>query len=120
MIGLIGLDYRLASAERRGRLSFSGERLRAALYALTQTAYITEAVILSTCNRTEIYYASPAPAQGKDAALRLITEAYACGPETFIERIPFDRPSGDPGHDLPARWEDDLYDFGEAAAAEHL
>lgn len=120
MIGLIGLDYRLASAERRGRLSFSGERLRAALYALTQTAYITEAVILSTCNRTEIYYASPAPAQGKDAALRLITEAYACGPETVIERIPFDRPSGDPGHDLPARWEDDLYDFGEAAAAEHL
>ena len=120
MIALIGLDYRHSSAEQRGRLSFSGERLRAAVKALTGTGDLTEAVILSTCNRTEIYYASPATAQGRTAAIRLIAEAYQCGPETIIERIPVERSTDDLGQGLPAWLEDDLYEYGEAAAAQHL
>src|SRR5262249_57901637 len=41
--------------ELRGRLCFSGDRLDAALRALLDSPSLDEVVILSTCNRTEIY-----------------------------------------------------------------
>jgi len=58
MIGLLGLDHRRASVAARGRLSFTGERLRAALTALAADTAIDEVAILSTCNRTEVYLAT--------------------------------------------------------------
>ena len=128
MIGVIGLDYKLSNAEQRGRLSFTGERLRAALQALTHTTHIKEAVILSTCNRTEIYYAS---AEGERAAAtvkRLIVEAFSRGPEAIISDIPAEPISlssslTDPistAPDLPKELVERLYDYAEAMAAEHL
>src|SRR5690349_2988152 len=58
MIGMIGLDYRRASADVRGCISFAGDRLHEALIALFDDPAIDEAVIVSTCNRTEIYFAA--------------------------------------------------------------
>ncbi len=61
MIAMVGLDHRRASVEARGRLSFSDDRLAAALQTLGGDQWIDEVVILSTCNRTEVYLASARP-----------------------------------------------------------
>ena len=49
----IGLDHRTAPVELRERLSVEREQLPAALAQLAD--YVPQSVILSTCNRTEVY-----------------------------------------------------------------
>ena len=68
MIAVVGLDHRRASVEARGRLTFSDDRLVTALQTLGGDQWIDEVVILSTCNRTEVYLASQRP----DEALRQV------------------------------------------------
>lgn len=50
---VIGLNHKAAPVEIRERLAFSESRLGEALSALS--SYSTEGIILSTCNRMEIY-----------------------------------------------------------------
>ena len=50
---VVGVNYRTAPVEIRERLAWSGERLNGALEKLS--GYVTHGVILSTCNRTEVY-----------------------------------------------------------------
>ena len=54
---LIGLNHKVAPVEVRERLAFSPERVPVALKELIggESAKIKEAVLLSTCNRTEVY-----------------------------------------------------------------
>ncbi len=54
---MIGLNHKVAPVEVRERLAFGPERIPPALRELTRagTNGIKEAVLLSTCNRTEIY-----------------------------------------------------------------
>ena len=77
MIGLLGLDYRLAGVELRGRLSFADDRLLGELRALGAERAIDEAVIVSTCNRTEVYVAAPDASLAAAAVKRFLAEAYA-------------------------------------------
>lgn len=59
----IGLNHKAAPVEVRERLAFGPERIPAALTNLTGgAAGIEEAVLLSTCNRTEIYLCARDPA----------------------------------------------------------
>jgi glutamyl-tRNA reductase len=51
---LIGVNHKTAPVELRERLSFSTEETLAALRDLKQHPDITEALVFSTCNRTEI------------------------------------------------------------------
>lgn len=51
----VGLNHKSAPVEVRERLSFSGSRLETALRDLVGLPDIDEGVILSTCNRTEVY-----------------------------------------------------------------
>jgi glutamyl-tRNA reductase len=53
-----GLNHHSAPVELRERLSFTGERLAAALAELCELPGVQQAVVLSTCNRTELYTAS--------------------------------------------------------------
>jgi glutamyl-tRNA reductase len=55
---VIGLSHRSASVELRERFAFAGEKIPAALQALRASGLATEAAILSTCNRVEIYAAT--------------------------------------------------------------
>lgn len=122
MIGIIGLDYRLSNAERRGRLSFAGERLLAALTALRETGALREAAILSTCNRTEVYYAADSADAASRAINRLFEEAFARGPSAIITSIsqPGDDAPVEPATPLPAEIAEGIYEYTESAAAEHL
>ncbi len=52
---LAGLSHRTAPVEVRERVAFAPEQLPAALHALRQLIGVRGALILSTCNRSEIY-----------------------------------------------------------------
>jgi glutamyl-tRNA reductase len=52
---VVGLNYRTAPVEVRERFSLSEREMPLALQALKQTTGILEGVIVTTCNRTELY-----------------------------------------------------------------
>jgi glutamyl-tRNA reductase len=54
----IGLDCKKAPVEVREKVSFSPHLLSSAFEMLSTTAFVQEAVILSTCNRVELYILS--------------------------------------------------------------
>lgn len=54
-LALVGLSHRTAPIEVRERLAFAEEKLAEALQALVQRPGVGEAMIVSTCNRVEIY-----------------------------------------------------------------
>ena len=51
----LGISHATAPVAIRERLSFAAEQIPEALRTLTGLEGVQEAVILSTCNRTEIY-----------------------------------------------------------------
>ncbi|MGH9561061.1 MAG: glutamyl-tRNA reductase, partial [Terracidiphilus sp.] len=54
-IALIGCNHRTAPVEFRERVAFTAEQARAAANELRQQGILQEAVVLSTCNRSELY-----------------------------------------------------------------
>jgi glutamyl-tRNA reductase len=134
MIGMIGLDYRVASADVRGRISFAGERLNEALITLVDDPAINEAVIVSTCNRTEIYFAAADCLSATEHVRCFLgaTFAQAGGTpavtQTLASTVALDRPMLQqwlpPGHDQPANPPEELtralYTVAGLEVARHL
>lgn len=52
---VLGINHRTAPVEIREKVVFAGEELAEALRELRQVRHVREAVIVSTCNRTELY-----------------------------------------------------------------
>jgi glutamyl-tRNA reductase len=52
---VIGINHRTAPVDIREKVVFAGEELPEALRELTAVAGVRESVIVSTCNRTELY-----------------------------------------------------------------
>lgn len=52
---LVGWDFRQTPVELRERLAFSPEKVQQALDAMKGEGLLAEGVILSTCNRSEVY-----------------------------------------------------------------
>ena len=69
-----GINYRTAAIDLRDRVAFPQDALGNALMAVTRSVpSVTEAIILSTCNRTEIYCAvDPAEENRAGAVVRRI------------------------------------------------
>lgn len=61
-IGLLGLNHKTAPVSIREKVAFSGEGLDKALLSLSRHGFIKENLIISTCNRTEIYAVVDDPA----------------------------------------------------------
>ncbi|HEX3846383.1 MAG TPA: glutamyl-tRNA reductase [Steroidobacteraceae bacterium] len=59
-VSILGINHKTAPVALREKVAFGEERLRAALRALRQQHGVAEAVILSTCNRTEVYWSGSA------------------------------------------------------------
>ena len=53
---ILGINHKTAPVALREKVAFSEDRLVAALRLLRQEMGVAEAVILSTCNRTEVYW----------------------------------------------------------------
>jgi len=57
----LGINHRTAPVDLREQVAFSADRLPAALRELAALPEVSEAAILSTCNRTELYCCSRRP-----------------------------------------------------------
>ncbi|MCG8424939.1 MAG: glutamyl-tRNA reductase [Proteobacteria bacterium] len=55
---VIGISWRTAPVALREKLAFTDDELPAALQELTASSHIDEALVLSTCNRVEVYGAT--------------------------------------------------------------
>jgi glutamyl-tRNA reductase len=69
---LVGISHRTAPVELRERLDFQGRGLATALSALVAKPAMREAVVLSTCNRAELYTACEDIHQGRAALVDFI------------------------------------------------
>ncbi len=58
MFGLIGIDYKVASVDERACFALSEDEAVMLVKDWQRWGYISGAVVLSTCNRVEIYYDS--------------------------------------------------------------
>jgi Glutamyl-tRNA reductase len=60
----LGINHKTAPVSLREQVAFAPEQILDALRDLTTTTQVSDAVILSTCNRTELYF-SGSPEQSK-------------------------------------------------------
>jgi glutamyl-tRNA reductase len=70
---LLGWNFRTAALSVRERVAFSADEVREALGRIRDEGLMTEGVIVSTCNRSEIYGVSGGPRTDEELT-RLISE----------------------------------------------
>ncbi len=71
---LVGLSHKTAPVEIREKLTFPASRQEEAIAILTQSSDVAEVLILSTCNRTEIYAVTGADVDGPGAIIDFLTD----------------------------------------------
>src|SRR5438477_1788788 len=98
-IVVIGLSHRTSPVELRERFAFGEARIPAALQLLRDSGAADEAVILSTCNRVEIYAATAVEPRRAFAAL-----------QEFLVTI----------HDYRDPLSDEIYHLSEPQSIHHL
>ncbi len=70
----IGLSHKTAPVEQREKAALSEHAARSVLRALVGTRDVSEAVALSTCNRTEIYAVGDDLSETEDAMVRAVVD----------------------------------------------
>ncbi len=96
---VVGLNHKTAPVEVREKLAFSENNMEESLRKLVEFTHLSESVILSTCNRVEIY----ARAQHKESGIKNI--------KNFICKY----------HELdPTLLEEHLYSYSNEETVEHL
>ncbi len=98
-IVVVGLSHHSAPVTVRERFAFAEARIPAALQLLRDSGNAEEAVILSTCNRVEIYASTPLDGQKAFTAL-----------QEFLVTC----------HDYRDPLTDEIYSFGEPNSLIHL
>ncbi len=81
----LGLNHQTAPIEIRERAAFGPESIQQALADLTQSVGASEAAILSTCNRTEIYCGQEN--DNRDKVFAWLSEHSGLGPEELRKSI---------------------------------
>ena len=85
---LTGLNHKTAPLEIRESVSFSKEQLPDALPALAEE--VGEGVILSTCNRTEVYTIGDEPAEAAGGIRRFVADYHGLSPNVVDAHL-YDR-----------------------------
>ena len=80
-IVLVGVNHRVAPVAVRERLAFTPAQMDVALAGLRERT--SEAAILSTCNRTEIYAVAPSRASGDREIVSFLAEFHGQPAESF-------------------------------------
>ena len=84
-IFLIGISYKTASVDIREKFSFSKETLQEALTFIKKIDGVNECVVLSTCNRTELYIYGEKPTESiRESILNYILTVTGMG-EDFLK-----------------------------------
>jgi len=73
MIGVIGISYKTAPLEIRERFAFSKDEILPFSELMIQETEISDMVLISTCNRTEIYFSQDV--HDNQSAFELVYEA---------------------------------------------
>jgi len=84
---VVGLNYRAVPLDVLERFSIPSAGLPKALYAIRSYPAVREAVILSTCNRIEVYGVVTGFHSGIAAAKRFLSEFHHVAPEDFADRL---------------------------------
>lgn len=74
MIGILGINYKSAPIDKREKLSFSKDEIIPFADYLNKETGITDMVLLSTCNRTELYFSQKK--YDRLTAIEKVTEAF--------------------------------------------
>ncbi len=88
---VVGVSHRTASLEVRERLAFGESEIPDALRALREDGGVEEAVLLSTCNRTEVYLFPVMGDAPLDAVRSLLSRKAGTDPLPSLDRILFRR-----------------------------
>ena len=84
---VLGLSHETAPIELRERVAFSASELRDAITSLRTATQLEEAVILSTCNRTEIICTGGI--DDKEAITRWLAQdrgCRSCSPYQYVDQ----------------------------------
>jgi len=84
---ILGLNHDSAPVEVREKLAFSPSSVPIALSSFAQSFPSSETVILSTCNRVEIYATSPDNSLDKDALLDFFSAFHGLPKEEFSDHM---------------------------------
>jgi len=80
---VVGLSHQTAGLAAREQIALDDSRARAVLHGLRADGAVHEAVVLSTCNRTEIYAVAEDPREGERAVRRALLDATSVGAATL-------------------------------------
>lgn len=84
---LVGLSHRTAPVDVRERLDFQARGVEGALRALSERSSVQEAVVLSTCNRAEIYVACDSPDAARDDVVRFMSEFHGLNQGDVVPHV---------------------------------
>lgn len=85
---VVGCNHRSAPVEVRERLAWNAEAVPDALRALRERHLCAEAVLISTCNRMEIYVARPVAGHPRfDDIVTFLSETQGLRPDEFTSRL---------------------------------
>ena len=83
----VGLNHETAPLGLREKLAFSPEMIARALRTFSEASYTEECLILSTCNRVEIYGASSHPHQASEEIKRFLSDFHGVSPDSLKEHL---------------------------------
>lgn len=95
---VVGASHRTAPLEVRERLTFGHSEIPAVLSGLRESGVAQEAVLLSTCNRTELYLSTADEPAGIDAVRRLLSARVEAVPDVFGRHLYVHRDRATVGH----------------------
>jgi glutamyl-tRNA reductase len=87
-IVLVGLNHRTAPVEVRERVAFTAEQARRAADELRARGIFDETLVLSTCNRSEVYGVPPESARDSlNGLASFLSEFHSVGAEILIRSL---------------------------------
>jgi glutamyl-tRNA reductase len=84
---LLGVSHHTAPVELRERLDFSSRDVSNAVRSLAAHGSALEAVLLSTCNRSEVYVASDRPEQARAEIVDFLAAYHDVPAATFVPHL---------------------------------
>ena len=84
---LLGVSHRTAPVDLRERLDFSSRDVGTASEALATKSSAAESVVLSTCNRSEMYVASSDPSRARDELVAFLSDYHQLPRDLFLPHL---------------------------------
>ena len=84
---LVGLSHKTAPVEIRERVAFSPTAMEKPLREISALPSVVEAMIVSTCNRVELYAATPDPQQARAELQRYMAQRHRISADVLDEHL---------------------------------